>query len=149
MGRASTVTQRVAAYGLVVRDARLLLVRLTALAPTPGHWSLPGGGIDFGEHPADAVVRELYEETGLHGQVREVLDVDSAVKETVIDQELVQRYHAVRILYRVEVDTDGPLEVVDTGGSSEAPTWHACADVGALLLTPIAALALHHLPGPD
>jgi 8-oxo-dGTP diphosphatase len=38
----------------------------------PDHWSLLGGGCDPGEHPADAVVRELQEEAGLtaeHGLV--------------------------------------------------------------------------------
>lgn len=31
-----------------------------------GNWGLPGGAIDPGEEPADAVVREVFEETGLH-----------------------------------------------------------------------------------
>ena len=33
-------------------------------SPRSELWTLPGGGIDFGEHPDDAVVREVYEETG-------------------------------------------------------------------------------------
>lgn len=32
-------------------------------------WVLPGGGIDSGESPEDAVVREVFEETGLHVRV--------------------------------------------------------------------------------
>jgi 8-oxo-dGTP diphosphatase len=31
-----------------------------------GLWGLPGGAIEPGEEPAEAVIREVYEETGLH-----------------------------------------------------------------------------------
>src|SRR4051812_26399058 len=57
--------RRIAAYGLC-RDGegRTLMVRASQLAARPGDWWLPGGGIDHGEHPADAVVREVAEETG-------------------------------------------------------------------------------------
>jgi len=44
--------QRVAAYNVCVDDAdRLLLCRLSGITEAPGSWTLPGGGIDFGEHP--------------------------------------------------------------------------------------------------
>ncbi len=57
---------RVPCVGGVVRDAagRLLLVR-RANPPAQGTWSLPGGRIEPGESEADAVRRELGEETGL------------------------------------------------------------------------------------
>jgi ADP-ribose pyrophosphatase YjhB (NUDIX family) len=130
---------------LVLRSEQILLVRLTAVTPMPGSWSLPGGGIKHGEHPAAAVVRELREETGLDGKVVELLDVDSHARENVIDQELLERYHAVRILYRLEVEADGPLHVIDVDGSSDSPTWHPVADLNSLRLTPIARLARRHL----
>jgi len=145
MGRAVQDVQRVAAYGLVQRDRHILLVRLTDVTPSPGSWSLPGGGIDHGEHPAQAVVRELHEETGLAGRVVELLDVDSHVRESVIDQEMIERYHALRILYRLDVESNGPLRVVDVDGSSDAPTWQAIADLDQLPLTPIARLARRYL----
>jgi len=48
----------------IVRDGRLLLVKRRR-APEAGHWSLPGGKVEFGESVADAVKREIREEVGL------------------------------------------------------------------------------------
>ncbi|WP_051710935.1 NUDIX domain-containing protein [Andreprevotia chitinilytica] len=42
---------------------------------TMGDWSLPGGGIDPNETPAQAMVREVWEETGLHVRPTRVLGV--------------------------------------------------------------------------
>jgi 8-oxo-dGTP diphosphatase len=49
---------------VVVRDGRVLLGRRRG-AHGAGTWSFAGGGVEPGEHPADAVRRELGEETGL------------------------------------------------------------------------------------
>src|SRR2546423_5460943 len=53
----------VASVSAIVRDAegRLLLVQHREDAV----WSIPGGTIEIDEIPADAVVREVWEETGL------------------------------------------------------------------------------------
>jgi 8-oxo-dGTP diphosphatase len=40
-----------------------------------GRWALPGGGVDPGEQPAEAVVREVYEETGVHVTVERLAGV--------------------------------------------------------------------------
>ncbi len=56
----------IGAYALC-RDPsnRLLLVRATSGLEDGGLWTMPGGGIDLGEHPDAALRRELEEETGL------------------------------------------------------------------------------------
>jgi 8-oxo-dGTP diphosphatase len=51
--------------GLIIRDGKVLLVR-RGKEPFLGYWSLPGGSIEPGETPEEAVKREVLEETGLH-----------------------------------------------------------------------------------
>ena len=49
---------------VAVRDDRLLMIR-RGHGPAGGRWSIPGGRIESGETAAEAVVREVSEETGL------------------------------------------------------------------------------------
>jgi len=51
---------------IVVEDDHLLLIR-RGHGPAAGFWSVPGGRVEAGELLAEAVVRELAEETGLEG----------------------------------------------------------------------------------
>ncbi|GIU94080.1 MAG: hypothetical protein KatS3mg012_0537 [Gaiellaceae bacterium] len=64
------------AVAALVRDGRgrLLLAR-RAEEPFAGRWDTPGGFLEEGEHPVDALVRELSEETGLTVAVRDLVGV--------------------------------------------------------------------------
>jgi 8-oxo-dGTP diphosphatase len=67
---------RVAAYALCVRDQRILLCRIADGSWSGvGQWTLPGGGLEFGEAPRDGALRELAEETGLLGEIDILADV--------------------------------------------------------------------------
>lgn len=70
------VSLRVAAYA-VCRDVDRVLLAL-AVEPDGGQtWTLPGGRVEHGEDPIEAVVREVEEESGLHIEVDRLLGVDS------------------------------------------------------------------------
>lgn len=64
------MTERRRVAGVIVRDGCVLMVRERGLGPTgrhdgPEYWTLPGGGLEAGEDPEEAVRREVAEEVGL------------------------------------------------------------------------------------
>lgn len=114
----------------------MLLTRGSGAGAFPGVWSLPGGGIEHGEHPDDTVVREFAEETGLAVRITRVRTVLADL--ALLPDDSIE--HTDRILYDVEA-TGGTLrhEVV---GTSDLAAWVAPADLAALPLLPFTASAL-------
>ena len=110
--------QRLAAYG-VVRDrrGRLLLARASSSLTLRGRWFLPGGGVQHGEEPKEAVRREIEEESGLAVAVGPLLDVLSDVR-TVPDG---TNLHTVRLIFDVE-SWQGALRA-EVDGTTDAIAW--------------------------
>ncbi len=65
---------KVGAGALFERAGRLLLLRRAA-APFRNYWNLPAGYVEADESPAEAVVREVYEETGLRVVAKKLVDI--------------------------------------------------------------------------
>jgi 8-oxo-dGTP diphosphatase len=59
----------VAAAALIDADGRVLLARRPAGKAMAGLWEFPGGKLNEGETPEDALVRELREELGIETKV--------------------------------------------------------------------------------
>lgn len=57
------------------KQGRILLFRHTY---RKFEWGIPGGGLEYGEQPEAAVVREVFEETGLHIAVQRLLLADGS-----------------------------------------------------------------------
>ncbi len=135
--------QRVAAYNVCRDDAaRLLMCRLSDITERPGWWTLPGGGIDFGEHPEAGALRELEEETGLTGRIVELLAVDS-LQRVIRDDPRVEgevEYHSVRIVYRTEI-TGGELRH-ETNESTDRAEWCTREDLARLPLVELGRLGV-------
>ena len=137
--------QRVAAYGLVLRDGRILLTRLARRISADERWHLPGGGVDHGEDPRDTLVREIREETGLAAEVGETAHVYSAHRPSMWRQGRRWDYQALRIVYDAWVPVDAPEpRVVEVDGSTVDVAWHPVADVlaGTRPVTEIVSEAL-------
>ena len=91
---------RVAAYALCTdENDRILLVRIAPGYPGAGHWTLPGGGLHFGEDPALGALRELTEETGLVGRIDGLAFVHSFLHSQA-GESGPSEMHGIRIVYR-------------------------------------------------
>lgn len=68
------VEPKIAVGVAVFRDGQILLVQ-RSMKPGHGHWTVPGGYVDFGRDPRAEAARETMEETGIAVDVGHVIDV--------------------------------------------------------------------------
>ena len=134
---------RVAAYALCVDETgRILVTRLTYPELKAGWWTLPGGGIDFGESPTEAVLRELTEETGLSGAIESLAGVESWVRRGPVPGG-ADEFQAIQIIYRVGV-TGGTL-TNELDGSTDAAAWFTRDELAELPLVELVESGLRLL----
>lgn len=128
----------VSAYALCVRDGRMLLARVGPGHHNGGRWTLPGGGLNWGEAPADAALRELTEETGLTGRAPQLADIFSATYARSSERPLDPLHH-IGILYFVET-LPGELRN-EQHGSTDMCAWLPLEDLADVPLVPVAKYA--------
>ncbi|GAA2146303.1 hypothetical protein GCM10009844_22210 [Nocardioides koreensis] len=124
--------QRVAAYALVVRDEQVLLTRISARGHHSGSWTLPGGGVDHGESPREALEREMVEECGVAGTVGTLLDVHDAHFSGTAPSGRHEDFHAVHLVFEADVAPDAEPRVVEVDGTTDAVAWVPLDQVGSV-----------------
>jgi 8-oxo-dGTP diphosphatase len=122
--------RRAAAYVVCVEDDHILLARVNEPdTPDHGSWTMPGGGMDWGETPGETAVREFREETGLTVTLGPVLGIWSLWLEA---EESVQGAdgHVIAPIFSAASFT-GEL-AVEVGGTTDAVEWIPLDQVGSL-----------------
>jgi 8-oxo-dGTP diphosphatase len=120
---------RLAAYAVCMADGRVLLARHVSPAGV-STWTLPGGRVEHGEDPFDAVIREVAEETGCAAVAERLLGVDSRVIPAADRLPGLPEHHNVGVFYQVRI-TGGQLRPEPDGETAES-VWTAIPDVARL-----------------
>ena len=122
---------RLAAYGVIWRADRILLCRVAPGNLGEGLWTLPGGGLDFGEAPEAGCIREVEEETGLLARITgpPVIHSDAGIWNKRSGD---VSYHHVRFVYPMA--TVAGEERVEIDGSTDAYGWFSREEMATLPL---------------
>jgi mutator protein MutT len=115
-------TPTIAVGAICIHDGQMLLIR-RGREPSRGKWSLPGGRVEKGELLADALVREVREETGLEVEVGElagILEVPGEVHYVILDH------------FATVTEASEPV----AGDDAAEARWVPLEEVGTLELTP-------------
>jgi len=90
-------TPKVDVRGVVFKDSKILLVREIA---DRGRWTVPGGWADVNESPAEAVVREVYEESGYQTEAVRLLAVYDREKQ---EPQPPYPFHIYKLFFLCEI----------------------------------------------
>ncbi len=105
-GEVGHATPKVDVRGAVFRDDTILLVR----EREDGRWTLPGGWADVNESPSEAVVREVFEESGYCTRVIKLV----ALYDRNRHAHTPFPYHVYKLFFRCELIGGNPSQSVET-----------------------------------
>jgi 8-oxo-dGTP diphosphatase len=142
--------QRIGAYAVVRRQGVAgEEILLTQMAATTGrianYWTLPGGGIDHGEDPWVATVREVHEETGLDVRVTRIIDTTSTHWAGTREDGVSEDYHGVHLVFEAELlpSSEGvEPHVTEQDSSTQTARWVPVEEARRLTLLTAAAHVL-------
>ena len=92
--------QKISAGGFLFKDGKVLVVRRSKDDDfLPGYYEMPGGKVDFGDHPDESLEREFMEEVNL-----KVISLNPYRIYTYVSHE--GNRHTVELVYIVKLDDD-------------------------------------------
>lgn len=94
---AEKIRPRVRVAGILIEDDRILLIEHTK--NNKKYWLVPGGGVDWGESAAEALIREFKEETSLDIEVEKFL----FISETIAPD---KQKHVINLYFKIKKAED-------------------------------------------
>ncbi len=139
-------SRHIGSYGLIIKNEQIVLIKKVG-GPYTGKLDLPGGTIEFGERPNEALIREIKEEVGVSVTKYELFDANSVtvkydhegVKETV---------HHLGIFYKImdyEDEIKENIEITEKNDDSMGAKFYEIKNLKKSNLSSIAILELEKL----
>jgi 8-oxo-dGTP diphosphatase len=133
---------RIGIYGLAIDHRAHTAILLTRLAPDEadaGYWTLPGGGLDWGEHPLEGLRREFIEETGLEPRTLSLLGIHSY---SLTPEQRRNPGPAIQVIQAVYLVAAEGNPVDEVGGSTVEAKWFPLAEVDSVPVVDLVKVAL-------
>tara|TARA_Y100001970_G_scaffold61636_1_gene78723 strand:+ start:3843 stop:4268 length:426 start_codon:yes stop_codon:yes gene_type:complete len=115
-----------AAGGIVFMENKILLVknkRGDSSSDENSWWGFPKGHVEEGEKPADAAVREVYEETGFEVKIKNNKPIAESRYEIIINGESVQKtvwFYEMEVLESFKNEPDEEIEEISLTSFNDA-----------------------------
>ncbi|HUP18217.1 MAG TPA: NUDIX domain-containing protein [Acidimicrobiia bacterium] len=133
---------RIAIYGLAIDNSARPAILLTRLAPDEvdaGYWTLPGGGLDWGEHPLEGLRREFFEETGLEPRTPSLLGIHSY---SLTPEQRRKPGPAIQVIQAIYLVAAAGNPVHEVGGSTVEARWLPLAEFDSVPVVDLVKVAL-------
>jgi 8-oxo-dGTP diphosphatase len=128
-------------YALINVQNQVALI-LKSRGPYTGSWDLPGGKIEFGESPLQALSREVQEEVGLRVLTATPLDIPSIWVVFNNESGEATELHHLGIIFTCEVSAPEKLRGTGDDQDVSESRWFSLAEARDLKLTPLAHTVL-------
>lgn len=112
------------AVGILIRNNRTLVCQRKETSRYPLKWEFPGGKLEEGETPADALRRELREELGIEAEVGGLFHT----QEWNYDEGPAESGHSFRVFYYIVPEHQGSL----TNRAFRAIRWVGIRDLSRM-----------------
>ena len=135
-------------YALIIENNKILLIKKNG-GPYHGKLDLPGGTIEFGERPEEALKRELLEEVGIEIIDYKLFDAESVFFDWDFKEKNIElKVHHTGIYYLVnnyKNEIKDSIEIDDKNDDSLGALFISIDELTKEQLSPLAVIELKKL----